>query len=78
MRMTVEGKPWVRSYGIFWVVFDEKGNAMRWGEAPCFPVGANHAGFIDCMRVYNQAIHKPILDWVSGRAVEDPMIRRYS
>jgi hypothetical protein len=78
MRMTVEGKAWVRSYGIFWVVLDEKGTPLRWGEAPCFPVGVNHASFIDCFRIYHQAIHKPILDWGSGRVVEDAMIKRFS
>jgi hypothetical protein len=77
MRMSVEGKAWVRGYAIFWVVFDASGTPTRWGETPCFPLGATHASFIDCFRIYHQAIHKPILDWVSGRSVEDPIIKRW-
>lgn len=76
MRINVEGKPWLRGYAVFWVVFDGDGNASRWGQAPGYPVGTDHAAFLESMRAYSQAIHKPILDSVTGRPVEDPMCRR--
>jgi hypothetical protein len=78
MRITMEGRAWMRGYAIFWVVFDEYGNATRWGEQPSAPVGLTHGDFTDSMRVYNQAIHKPILDWMTGKPIEEPIIRRYA
>jgi hypothetical protein len=76
MRSSIDGQPWIRAYGVHWVVLDEKGDAKRWGESPAFPVGVNHAAFTDSLRCYNQAIHKPVLDAKTGTEVEDPMIRR--
>jgi hypothetical protein len=77
MRINVEGKAWLRGYAVFWVVLGDDGTAERWGQAPAFPVGMNHAAFIDAMRSYHQAVHKPVLDATTGRPVEDPICRRY-
>jgi hypothetical protein len=76
LRINVEGKAWLRGYAIHWVVLDETGNAVRWGDAPSAPVGQTHGDLTDSMRAYNQAIHKPVLDGVTGRQVEGPIIRR--
>lgn len=76
LRVNVEGKAWLRGYAIHWVVLDQAGNALRWGDGPAAPVGATHGDLTESMRAYNQAIHKPILDGVTGRPIEGPIIRR--
>jgi hypothetical protein len=76
MRSNIDGQPWLRAYGVHWVVLGEDGEAKRWGEGPTFPVGVNHAAFIDSLRCYHQAVHKPVLDSRTGVEVEDPIIRR--
>jgi hypothetical protein len=76
MRINVDGKPWLRGYAVFWVVMDENGEPVRWGQAPAFPVGMNHGIFVDAMRSYHQAVHKPVLDATNGRPVEDPICKR--
>lgn len=76
MRASAEGEPWARVYGVYWVVFDEIGAPVRWSEAPSAPVGATHAELLEGMRIYNQAIHKHILDFRTGLIVEDPVISR--
>lgn len=63
-------------YSVFWVEYHDNGTLAAWGQSPAYPLGQTGVSLMETIRKYNQAICKPVLDFVTGREVEAPILGR--